>query len=82
MGHRTPVLLCHHRGHHTDLSYADTDANGAPIGLETTMTTGDAATGKLQVTLRHEPDKGATGVAQGDITNAGGETDIQVEFDR
>ena len=62
-------------------SYADTDANGAPIGLETTMTTGDAATGKLQVTLRHEPDKGATGVAQGDITNAGGETDIQVEFD-
>lgn len=62
-------------------SYDDTDANGAPIGLETTMTTGDAATGKLQVTLRHDLDKGATGVAQGDITNAGGETDIQVEFD-
>lgn len=62
-------------------SYDDTDANGAPIGLETTMTTGDAATGKLQVTLRHDLNKGGSGVAQGDITNAGGETDLQVEFD-
>lgn len=62
-------------------SYDDTDANGAPIGLETTMLTGAAATGKLQVTLRHDLNKGAAGVAQGDITNAGGETDIQVEFD-
>lgn len=62
-------------------SYDDTDVNGAPIGLETTMTTGDVASGKLQVTLRHDLDKGAAGVAQGDITNAGGETDVQVEFD-
>ncbi len=62
-------------------SYDDTDTNGAPIGLETTMLTGAAATGKLQVTLRHGLDKGAAGVAQGDITNAGGETDLQVEFD-
>lgn len=62
-------------------SYDDTDANGAPIGLESTMMTGPAATGKLQVTLRHDLNKGGTGVAQGDITNAGGDTDIQVEFD-
>ena len=62
-------------------SYDDTDANGAPIGLNTTMQTGPAASGKLQVTLRHDLNKGATGVPQGDITNAGGETDIQVEFD-
>ncbi len=62
-------------------SYDDTDANGAPIGLETTMLTGGAGTGKLQVTLRHDLDKGAVGVAQGDITNAGGDTDIQIEFD-
>lgn len=62
-------------------SYDDTDTNGAPIGLKTTMLTGAAATGKLQVTLRHDLNKGATGVAQGDITNAGGETDLQIEFD-
>ena len=62
-------------------SYDDTDTNGAPIGLATTMMTGPAAAGKLQVTLRHDLNKGATGVAQGDITNAGGDTDVQVEFD-
>jgi hypothetical protein len=32
------------------------------------------------VTLRHEPDKGAAGVSGGDITNAGGDTDIEVTF--
>lgn len=62
-------------------SYDDTDTNGAPIGVKTTMFTGDAATGKLQLTLRHDLNKGASGVAQGDITNAGGDTDAQVEFD-
>ena len=30
--------------------------------------------------LRHEPDKSAAGVSSGDITNAGGETDIEVSF--
>ena len=33
------------------------------------------------ITLRHEPAKTATGVSGGDITNAGGETDIEVVFD-
>ena len=33
------------------------------------------------MTLRHEPAKDASGVAAGDITNAGGETDIEVTFD-
>lgn len=61
--------------------YTDADGNGNPIGLATTVTTGDASTGTLTVTLRHEPDKGATDVSDGDITNAGGETDIEVTFD-
>ncbi|HBK71516.1 MAG TPA: type 1 periplasmic binding fold superfamily protein, partial [Flavobacteriaceae bacterium] len=30
--------------------------------------------------LRHEPNKSASGVSDGDITNAGGETDIEVIF--
>jgi hypothetical protein len=32
----------------------------------------------IRVTLIHEPMKSAAGVSSGDITNAGGETDIEV----
>jgi hypothetical protein len=35
----------------------------------------------LKITLRHEPNKKASGVVGGSITNAGGETDIEVSFD-
>lgn len=62
------------------IAYADADANGHPIGLTNTAVTGTAGTGMLTVTLRHLPDKGAAGVSAGDITNAGGETDIEVQF--
>ncbi|MCP3929560.1 MAG: type 1 periplasmic binding fold superfamily protein [Bacteroidetes bacterium] len=64
-----------------EFTYDDEDANSRPLGLETTFTTGAASTGTLAVILRHEPDKAATGVSNGDITNAGGETDIEVTFD-
>ena len=30
--------------------------------------------------LKHEPNKSAAGVAGGDVTNAGGETDAEMEF--
>ncbi len=56
------------------------DADGNPVGLSFTLTTTDASTGSLIVTLRHEPNKSATGVKEGSITNAGGETDIAVTF--
>lgn len=62
------------------VTYADTDANGRPVGLLNTAVTGAAGSGTLTVTLRHLPNKTAPGVADGDITNAGGETDIQVAF--
>ncbi len=61
----------------THNAYTDKDANQKPIGLENTFTTGDASSGTLKVILRHEPNKAAEGVASGDITNAGGETDIE-----
>ena len=61
--------------------YTDVDANGDPIGLSFTLTTGTSATtGNIVVTLRHLPNKSAAGVASGDITNAGGATDAQVTF--
>ncbi|MFK7935983.1 MAG: type 1 periplasmic binding fold superfamily protein [Saprospiraceae bacterium] len=62
------------------VSYDDTDGDGNPVGLSTLITTGDADSGNFTVTLRHEPDKGADGVADGKIDNAGGETDIEVTF--
>lgn len=58
----------------------DNDSNGNPVGINFTVVTGAAGTGKYVVTLRHEPNKSVAGVKGGDITNAGGETDIQVEF--
>lgn len=60
--------------------YADQDADGNPVGLTSTYTTGDSSTGEMTVILRHEPNKDATGVKEGDSTNAGGETDIEVTF--
>ena len=61
-------------------SYSDADDNGNPIGLSFELTTGSAGSGNFTVTLRHEPNKDAAGVSDGDITNAGGSTDIAVTF--
>ena len=63
-----------------DISYDDQDSEGNPVGLTTHVTTGNVSQGQLTIVLRHKPDKSATGVAEGNITNAGGETDIEVSF--
>ena len=65
-------------GANVTITYADADANGHPVGLLTHWTVGAASAGTVTVTLRHQPDKSAAGVSGGDITNAGGETDIEV----
>jgi len=62
-------------------AYVDVDDNGDPIGIVTKLETGVASSGMYKITLRHEPNKSATGVSSGDITNAGGSTDIEVTFD-
>ena len=60
-------------------AYADTDVNGMPIGLDFTfMVAATAQSGNMTVILRHEPNKEGENVASGDVTNAGGETDVQV----
>ncbi len=61
-------------------AYSDTDGDGNPVGLSFTLTTGAAGTGTITVTLIHEPVKDASGVKEGDITNAGGEEDISETF--
>jgi len=67
-------------GANATVVYADADANGNPVGLASTWTIGAASNGTVVVTLRHEPNKSAAGVSSGDITNAGGDTDIEVTF--
>lgn len=62
------------------ITYNDQDANGNPIGLSSNLSTNTGGTGTITIILRHEPAKSASGVSEGDITNAGGETDIEVTF--
>ena len=62
------------------VAYTDQDKNGRPIGITFNVTTTSAGIGNFTVTLRHEPNKTAAGVAAGNITNAGGETDVEVDF--
>ncbi|SNY99817.1 type 1 periplasmic binding fold superfamily protein [Flagellimonas pacifica] len=47
-----------------------------PVGIKFTLTTTDASTGTLAVTLRHEPKKPNDGT----LADAGGETDITQTF--
>ena len=61
-------------------SYEDEDGDGNPIGVDFTLEANAASSGDLTFTLRHEPNKSAAGVSNGDITNAGGETDITETF--
>jgi len=63
-----------------DVAYNDQDANGNPIGLSSTLRTGEAGSGNLTILLLHEPVKTAEGVSGGDDTNAQGETDIEATF--
>jgi hypothetical protein len=56
------------------------DVNGKPIGLQSIFTTTGAASGTLKITLKHLPNKSGVNVAAGDITNAFGNTDVEVVF--
>ena len=69
--------------------YADSDADGLPLGLSNTITTLAWGAGELTVTLRHMPPENgepvkieglADDVASGGFSAIGGENDIQVTF--
>jgi hypothetical protein len=65
-------------------AYADTDDAGLPVGLTSTLVTGDAGSGELRVRLQHlpalneEPQKTA-GLAER-FPDIGGDTDADVAF--
>ena len=58
------------------ITKTDTDNDGNPLGLATTVATGAAGNGAITVILRHEPTKPNDGTAAG----AGGSTDAQVSY--
>lgn len=60
----------------TETAYSDEDGDGNPLGLSFALTTGDAGSGTIQITLRHEPKKPNDGT----LADAGGETDIAQSF--
>lgn len=62
------------------IAYNDTDSDGNPIGVSNTAVTSGSGGGNLEVVLRHVPDKNAAGVSDGQIENAGGDTDVQVQI--
>lgn len=58
------------------VNYTDEDANGLPIGLSTTWTTGTATSGKtFRVVLKHQPD-----IKSAASTSANGESDLDIIF--
>ncbi|MEM1134988.1 MAG: type 1 periplasmic binding fold superfamily protein [Bacteroidota bacterium] len=63
------------------IDYDDMDDDGNPLGLEndvTVLQTGGPEV--LNVILRHELDKDATGASEGNPDNAGGETEVDINF--
>ena len=62
------------------VNYDDQDENGNPVGMAITLQTGKNSIGQLVVTLRNQLNKAGAGVADGDITFAGGDTDLYIQF--
>jgi hypothetical protein len=57
------------------VNYEDEDANGLPLGLQTSWTTAEASTGNFRVILKHQPDlKSETS------DSSTGETDLDITF--
>ncbi|NRD23482.1 type 1 periplasmic binding fold superfamily protein [Winogradskyella litoriviva] len=54
----------------------DSDEDGNPIGIESTLVTGDPGSGTLTIILKHEPTKPNDGTS----ADAGGSTDVEVTF--
>ncbi|MCS6968459.1 MAG: hypothetical protein RMJ44_00095 [Cytophagales bacterium] len=69
----TPSSLMTHR-------YSDADKNNRPLGLQNVVETQTSGNGKLRVVLRHDLNKAFPNLSSANFQQAGGETDIDVEF--
>lgn len=64
-----------------DFEYKDLDNSDLPIGLEFQLKPSNISQdGKFSLILRHLPNKSGVGVSQGNISNAGGSTDLNIQF--
>ena len=61
-------------------NYEDQDGNGRPVGILSSWTSSKKSSGLLRISLIHQPDKAAQGVAQGNLNTAGGKIDIEVDI--
>ena len=59
-----------------DFTYSDFDSNNNPLGTQFELTTTDAGSGTVTITLIHEPTKPNDGT----VDTAGGSIDIQTSF--
>jgi hypothetical protein len=66
------------------VTYADADKDGNPIGIHSRVSTNAQPTtdnnGKFRIMLKHALSKTAAGVKNGDMTNVGGDTDVDISF--
>ncbi len=67
-------------GSNITVSGLDNDADGVPLGITGTWTTGAVATGKLKITLRHYPGTPPGKAAADAVDSPKSGTDIEVEF--
>lgn len=61
------------------ISNLSNDANGIPVGLTSTWTTGAVSTGKVKIILRHYENGGKA--ATDTVNDPKSSTDVEVEFD-
>lgn len=58
------------------VNYEDFDEDGLPLGLTTSWTTGDGASGTFRIILKHQPD-----LKTASSSSSVGETDLDIEFE-
>lgn len=75
------VFFLTQNGLEVSTRYTDTDANGFPVGLKSTLTSDEISRGQLTIIIKHHPNKNAEGVAHGDVSNSGGKTDFEASFE-
>jgi hypothetical protein len=67
-------------GSNITVSQLDNDANGVPLGVSGTWTTGAASTGTLKVTLRHYPGTPPGKETTDPVNSTKSATDVEVVF--